>query len=83
MNLLMTVGDAVVQWLGFGLLDASVWQIVVYTLVVTHFTILGVTIFLHRAQAHRALELGLIPSTASTTLNAKPRKTRTVRKHAA
>ena len=62
MNLLMTVRDALVQWLGFGLLDASVWQIVVYTLVVTHFTILGVTIFLHRAQAHRALELGPIPS---------------------
>ncbi len=62
MNLLMTVRDALVQWLGFGLLDASVWQIVVYTLVVTHFTILGVTIFLHRAQAHRALDLGPIPS---------------------
>ena len=62
MNLLMTVRDAFVQWLGFGLLDASAWQIVVYTLVMTHFTILGVTIFLHRAQAHRALDLGPIPS---------------------
>jgi stearoyl-CoA desaturase (delta-9 desaturase) len=62
MNFLMTVRDAVVQWLGFGLLDASAWQIVAYTLVLTHFTILGVTIFLHRAQAHRALDLGPIPS---------------------
>jgi stearoyl-CoA desaturase (delta-9 desaturase) len=32
------------------------------TLVMTHFTILGVTIFLHRAQAHRALDLGPIPA---------------------
>jgi len=62
MELLTTVRDALVQWLGFGLTNASVWQIVVYTLITTHFTILGVTIFLHRAQAHRALDLGPIPS---------------------
>ena len=62
MNEMMIVRDALVQWLGYGLLDASVWQIVGYTLVLTHFTILGVTIFLHRAQSHRALELGPIPS---------------------
>ncbi|MEH0165388.1 acyl-CoA desaturase [Paucibacter sp. JuS9] len=62
MNELLIVRDALVQWLGYGLLDASVWQIVGYTLVLTHFTILGVTIFLHRAQSHRALELGPIPS---------------------
>jgi stearoyl-CoA desaturase (delta-9 desaturase) len=31
--------------------------LVVATLLLTHITILGVTIFLHRAQAHRALEL--------------------------
>jgi stearoyl-CoA desaturase (delta-9 desaturase) len=35
---------------------------VLYTLVTTHFTISGVTIFLHRAQTHRALDLGPIPS---------------------
>ncbi|MCV2356237.1 MULTISPECIES: DesA family fatty acid desaturase [Roseateles] len=58
----MTIHDALVQWLANGLLDASAWQIVAYTLVITHFTILGVTIFLHRAQAHRALDLGPIPS---------------------
>ena len=28
-----------------------------YTLVVTHITIIGVTVYLHRCQAHRALEL--------------------------
>ncbi|MDM4765462.1 fatty acid desaturase [Pelomonas sp. SE-A7] len=58
----MSIHDALVQWLGYGLLDASAWQIVLYTLVLTHFTILSVTIFLHRAQSHRALELGPIPS---------------------
>jgi len=62
MNFLMSVHDGLVQWLGHGLLDASIWQVVVYALVVTHITIAAVTIFLHRAQAHRALDLGPIPS---------------------
>ncbi|MBV8471498.1 MAG: fatty acid desaturase [Burkholderiaceae bacterium] len=62
MNELMTMLDAVVTWLSQGLTGASVWQIVVYALVVTHITIAAVTIFLHRAQAHRALDLGAIPS---------------------
>ena len=51
-------------------LSASVWDfvrygltgwgwlgIVVFTLVTTHLTIVGVTLYLHRCQAHRALEL--------------------------
>jgi len=62
MNFLMTVHDGLVQWLAYGLAEASAWQMVAYTLVVTHFTILGVTIFLHRAQAHRALDLGPVPA---------------------
>ena len=53
--------DTVVNWLAGGLLDYSLWQIVLYTLVVTHLTICGVTLFLHRAQAHRALDLGPVP----------------------
>jgi stearoyl-CoA desaturase (delta-9 desaturase) len=40
-----------------GLLQASWWQVVIYTLVVTHITIVAVTIFLHRCQAHRGLDL--------------------------
>lgn len=40
-----------------GLLDASVWGAIGFTLVVTHITIAAVTIYLHRHQAHRALEL--------------------------
>jgi stearoyl-CoA desaturase (delta-9 desaturase) len=38
------------------------WGYVVVTLVLTHITIAGVTIFLHRHQAHRALELHPIVS---------------------
>ena len=44
-----------------GLWDLTWWQIVLYTLVTTHITIAGVTIFLHRSQSHRALTLGPIP----------------------
>jgi stearoyl-CoA desaturase (delta-9 desaturase) len=33
------------------------WGYIVYTLVVTHITMISITIFLHRAQAHRALDL--------------------------
>jgi stearoyl-CoA desaturase (delta-9 desaturase) len=54
--------DALLNWVAHGLADFSAWQLVVYTLVVTHITIASVTIFLHRAQAHRALDLGPIPS---------------------
>jgi len=58
----MIIIDALVNWLANGLLDFSWWQIVLYTLVTTHITIVGVTIFLHRHQAHRALDLHAIPS---------------------
>ena len=40
-----------------GVWDLPWWGIVIYTLVVTHITIASVTIFLHRCQAHRALDL--------------------------
>ncbi len=45
-----------------GILDLSVWELVVVALVMTHITIIAVTVFLHRYQAHRALELHPIPS---------------------
>ena len=61
MNGLMTVWSAVVDGLAHGVLDASWWQVLAYTLVVTHITIAAVTIFLHRSQAHRALDLGPVP----------------------
>ncbi len=40
-----------------GLWGLSAWQIVLFTLLVTHITMISVTIFLHRHQAHRALDL--------------------------
>lgn len=49
-------------FLSGGLLGLSVGQMVVFTLVVTHITIASVTIFLHRHQAHRALDLHPIMS---------------------
>ena len=45
-----------------GLLDATWWQVLLYALAVTHITIASVTIYLHRSQAHRSLELHAIPS---------------------
>jgi stearoyl-CoA desaturase (Delta-9 desaturase) len=62
MTELSMVWDAAVDWLANGLLGATWWQLVLITLVLTHITIASVTIFLHRAQAHRALDLHPIPS---------------------
>lgn len=62
MDVLMTVFDALVNWLAHGLVDTTWWQVVLYTLVATHITIAAVTIFLHRSQAHRSLDLHHIPS---------------------
>lgn len=45
-----------------GLIDLPWWGYVIITLVLTHITIAAVTIYLHRHQAHRALELGPLPS---------------------
>jgi stearoyl-CoA desaturase (delta-9 desaturase) len=50
--------NRLLQWASDGLwADVAWWQIVLFTLITTHITIASVTIFLHRAQAHRALEL--------------------------
>jgi stearoyl-CoA desaturase (Delta-9 desaturase) len=56
------VFDAVVQWLGHGLWDLAWWQIVLYALFTTHITIASVTIYLHRHQAHRAMDLHWLPA---------------------
>ncbi|MEO7548261.1 MAG: fatty acid desaturase [Ramlibacter sp.] len=53
--------NAAIDWLANGLWNLSWWQIVLYTLVTTHITIVGVTVFLHRSQSHRALDLGPVP----------------------
>ncbi|MEO7114591.1 MAG: fatty acid desaturase, partial [Caldimonas sp.] len=62
MDVLISVFNAVVDWLGHGFSGFNGWEIVAYTLFTTHITIAAVTIFLHRAQAHRALDLHGIPS---------------------
>jgi stearoyl-CoA desaturase (Delta-9 desaturase) len=46
----------------FGLLNLSFWGYVIALLILTHITIVGVTVYLHRCQAHRALELHPIVS---------------------
>src|SRR5690606_25675780 len=56
------ISSGVLDWLIHGVAEASWWQVVLYTLLVTHITIASVTIFLHRSQAHRALDLHAIPS---------------------
>ncbi len=62
MDSLMSIWDASINVLAHGLLDLAWWQVLLVTLVMTHVTISAVTIFLHRAQAHRALDLHAIPS---------------------
>ncbi len=62
MNELMSVWNGLVAWLANGLIETTWWQVLLFTLVTTHITIASVTIFLHRAQSHRALDLHAIPS---------------------
>ena len=62
MNMMISAWDALVNWLAHGLIETTWWQVLAFTLVATHITIAAVTIFLHRAQAHRALDLSPLPS---------------------
>ena len=54
--------NAIIDWLAHGLFDLNWWQLVLVTLALTHVTIASVTIYLHRHQAHRALDLHPIAS---------------------
>lgn len=54
--------DLILDFLLNGVTHATGWQILLFILAVTHITIAAVTIFLHRCQAHRALDLHPIPS---------------------
>jgi len=53
----MTAFDPLLDFLADGLAPLPWWGYVVVTLALTHVTIAAVTIFLHRCQAHRALDL--------------------------
>ena len=62
MTVFSSVWMALVDWLAHGLWSSATWwQVLLVTLVMTHVTICSVTIFLHRAQAHRAVDLHAIP----------------------
>jgi stearoyl-CoA desaturase (Delta-9 desaturase) len=54
--------NAAINWLAHGVWDFGVWQLVLFTLAVTHITMISVTVFLHRHQAHRSLDLHPIAS---------------------
>ena len=49
--------QGLLDFLNNGLLGWGGWSILAFTLITTHITIAAVTIYLHRCQAHRALEL--------------------------
>ena len=49
--------NAALEWLAYGAWDLTWWQIMLFTLALTHITMVSVTVFLHRYQAHRALHL--------------------------
>ncbi len=62
MNSFETFAGGLIHFLSNGLTGATWWQLVLITLVLTHITIASVTIYLHRHQAHRALDLHPIPA---------------------
>jgi len=49
--------DALISFAAGGFTQATWWEVLIFTLVMTHITIVSVTIFLHRSQAHRGLDL--------------------------
>ena len=59
---LWIVRDAALEWLAHGAWSLNWWQIILFTLLLTHITMISVTIYLHRHQAHRALDLHAIPA---------------------
>ena len=54
--------NAAMDWLAHGLWNLAWWQTVLAALALTHITIVSVTVFLHRHQAHRALDLHPVAS---------------------
>ena len=49
--------SVILDWLSGGFLDLSVVGMVIFTLIVTHVTIVSVTVYLHRHAAHRSVEV--------------------------
>ena len=57
MEILSSVSASIWEFVRYGLTGWGWLAIVGFTLATTHLTIIGVTLYLHRCQAHRALEL--------------------------
>src|ERR1700712_3063109 len=57
MEAIQSLVNVLVDFFAYGLLHATWWEMLIVTLVFTHITIAAVTIYLHRHQAHRALDL--------------------------
>ena len=53
---------AMLHWLAYGVWDLTAWQLLWVTLGLTHITIAAVTIYLHRHQAHRSMDLHPVPA---------------------
>ena len=51
-----------VDIISYGFSKAEFSSIIIYTLCMTHITIVAVTVFLHRCQAHRSLKLSPVIS---------------------
>ncbi len=49
--------DTILSFAAAGITQASWWEVALFTLAVTHITIVAVTLFLHRSQAHRGVDL--------------------------
>jgi stearoyl-CoA desaturase (Delta-9 desaturase) len=54
--------DSILNFAAHGLIELPWWGYVLASLAFTHITIAAVTIFLHRCQSHRGLDLHAIPS---------------------
>jgi stearoyl-CoA desaturase (delta-9 desaturase) len=53
---------SVADFLFAGVFDLPWWGLVLVALALTHVTIAAVTIYLHRCQSHRALDLHPLPA---------------------
>ena len=53
---------SLMDFISYGISKAELSSIIIYTLCMTHITIVAVTVFLHRCQAHRSLKLSPVIS---------------------
>jgi len=56
------LANAALDWISNGVWNLAWWQVVLFALALTHITMISVTIYLHRHQAHRALDVHPVAS---------------------